>query len=154
MGTNWVGLSGTFGTITKAAFKHLGEAKEQPAVSPGTVRSKTMTKLGFSLSLTVHHDRGLPALRLLDRITAWVETGVTAAAELISFHIDSISADKGDEDTATLDLEVTHIRGLDDITGLIRAECDGMGRVASSTTTAKASGSVTDPAGGLPTAHA
>jgi len=153
MGTNWVGLSGTFGTITAASVKYLGEKKETPSGQPGLIRSLSWLKPGYGLELTVHHDRGLPALRKGDRFKAWIDAG-SGEPELTKFHVEEISSDQGDEDTVTMKISAEHRIGLDDVseTQLYRLEVDGNGRVISYSQGFVFDGAADDPAGDLATA--
>ncbi len=152
MGTRWVGLNGTYGTITKVNLKPIGEMKGQPSGAPGKLRSKFITGPGFALSMTVHYDRGTPALRRLDRFSAWVDVGA-ATPEILFFHVEDLSEDMGDEDTVTLEITAEHRVGLDDLndSNLIRAEVDEYGRVITSTPSPKFTASETSPFEGLPT---
>lgn len=151
-GTEWLGLNGTYGTITKASLKPLGDSKTQPSGSPGGVRAKYVTGLGFGLSLTVHNDRGSPALRLMDRFSCWVDSG-TGTPAIMRFHVEGLSEDMGDEDTVTLEITAEHRKGLDDLsdTQVIRATVDEKGRVVEYSSASKFGGSVANPHTGLPT---
>ena len=150
MSTVWVGLNGTFGTITSASVKFLGDRKEVSAGKAGQVRALTWLKPGYGLDLTVHHDRGLPVLRKGDRFTAWVDGG--NGREIVPFHIEDLSSDQGDEDTVTLKITAEHRPGLDNLSQLIRAEIDAYGRVITYDDATKFTGAGTDPAAALPTA--
>lgn len=155
MGTTWLGLNGTFGTVTAASVKYLGDKKETPSGQPGLIRSLAWLKPGYGLELTVHHDRGLPALRKGDRFTAWIDAG-SGEPELTNFHVEEISSDQGDEDTVTMKISAEHRVGLDNLTAsqLWRLEVDGNGRVISYTQALAIDAAETDPAGDLPTAPA
>lgn len=153
MGTNWVGLQGTFGTVSAVSLKYLGDRGEIRGNSPGQLRSLFWMKPGYGLELTVHHDRGLPALRKGDRVSVWIDSETGSPAKVF-FHVEEIGSDQGDEDTVTMKITLEHRKGLDDQTSLYRAEVDGNGRVIKFTTDIAVSAASTDPAAGLPTAPA
>lgn len=153
MGTNWVGLNGTFGTISAVSLKYLGERGEVRGAGVGQLRALYWIKPGYGLELTVSHDRGLPALRKGDRFYAWVDAE-GGDPEKILFHVEEIGSDQGDEDTVTMKITAEHRKGLDDQTSLIRAEVDANGRVITYTADIQLTTASTDPAAGLPTAPA
>lgn len=152
IGTEWWGMSGTFGTLTNVSEKRLGDQKERAGNTPGSTRSIMWTKIGFGLEFEAHHDRGLPSLREGDFFSAWVQLG-DSGPELKIFHILTVATKAGgDMDTVALSVTAEHRPNFSEITTIIRALCDGMGRTISYTQTKVFSGAGSDPNGGLPTA--
>jgi hypothetical protein len=149
MGTLWLGLQGTFGTLSSATLTYNGDIGEQAGNSPGSVRAVHAIKLGYEVDLEMHWDRGQPDLKKLDRFSVWLDAG--DGVELVFMHITEISGDYGDEDTVTRKVKAVHTPGLDDQTSLIRAEVDGLGRVIDYDTQFKFDGANDAPEDGLPT---
>jgi hypothetical protein len=153
MGTSFTGLNGTFGTITSASWKKLGNRKDIKGGSPGTLRGIAWMEQGNGVELEVSWDRGHPGLRQGSRVKTWVEE--EGALSLVNCYVTEISIDLKDEDTATAKLTLEHRKNFDTQTGMWLCTVDGAGRVISAelqdTPMVGAQGSSPDSA--LPTSY-
>jgi hypothetical protein len=148
MGTAWLGLNGTVGTVLKASAKLMGDISETADGASGT-RAMFSKKNGVELELEMQHDRSFPSVKKLDRFRAWCDIGHDVPT-LLTFIVSEVSADKGDDETASIKMTAMYKPGFSTATSMYRAVVDEFGRVVSFDDATKFAAGNTQP-GVLPT---
>jgi hypothetical protein len=105
----------------------------------GDLRGVTAKNPGWELSFTIQHDRGMPLVEPLDLVTVWIKEGAADAdgnqtPVKKQAYVVEIGADEGSAATAQYMLTIRYTEGLCDITELVVAKCDQLGRVMSQST--------------------
>jgi len=129
MGTGWLGINGTVGTVIKASAKLMGDISETADGASGT-RAMFSKKNGVEMELELQHDRGFPSIQKLDRFRVWVDIGQDVPF-LATCIVTEVSADKGDDETASIKITAQYKPGFSTATSMYRAVLDEFGRVVS-----------------------
>ena len=142
MGTAWLGLNGTVCTVLKASAKLSGDISETADGASG-IRAMFSKKNGVELDLEMQHDRSFPSVKKLDRFRAWCDIGHDVPT-LLTFVVSEVSADKGDEETASIKMTARYQPGFSEVS-MVRAVVDEFGRVVSYDDSTKFTAGNTEP---------
>lgn len=129
MGTGWLGLNGTVGTVLKASAKLMGDISETADGASGT-RAMFSKKNGVELELELQHDRGFPSIQKLDRFRVWIDIGQDVPF-LATCVVTEVSADKGDDETASIKITAQYKPGFSTASTLVRCVVNELGQVVS-----------------------